>query len=179
MPPSLRRSSSSPSVRSSAAPYPAGMLPPRSGHRRSTASETSFRRVPLQDIEWWRVTDGQLLFAEEEDQPPDGAGAGRPATPLELPVAEMAALAIAPPTTPIRHGQESSSSSVESSPNNVQAEQPFFEPSRDAIPPALRRSRSDTSPAMLLSTFEDLAGHEHQYADFATSPLSSPLVFSH
>ncbi|KAF7294805.1 hypothetical protein MIND_01018200 [Mycena indigotica] len=172
MPPALRRSSSSPSVRSSAAPYPnIGMLPPGSrsnGHRRSTGSETSIRRV-LQDIEWWRVTDGQFTHeedSEEQDQPTDGAG-----SPLELaPVAEMAALSI----SPSRHGQESSTSSVESTPDQAQPSA-LFQP--DTPPPALRRTRSDTSPVMLsMLSIDDL---EHQYADFATSPLSSPLLFSH
>ncbi|RDB22262.1 hypothetical protein Hypma_010590 [Hypsizygus marmoreus] len=63
MPPSLRRTISSPSVRSS--PYPSlshavnGATASRgNGHRRSSGSETTGRRV-LADIEWWRVVDGQ------------------------------------------------------------------------------------------------------------------------
>ncbi|KAJ3782436.1 hypothetical protein GGU10DRAFT_363776, partial [Lentinula aff. detonsa] len=73
--PSLRRTVSSPAVRSS--PYPAlsSSGQPNSGpatrlgysHRRSSGSETTTRRV-LADIEWWRVTDGQRdLEAEQED----------------------------------------------------------------------------------------------------------------
>ena len=61
--PSLRRTTSFPVVRS--APYPApansanGPTATRgNGHRRSSGSEISSRRV-LADIEWWRVTDGQ------------------------------------------------------------------------------------------------------------------------
>jgi hypothetical protein len=64
--PSLRRTLSSPSVRSS--PYPAslsnatnGLPAGRSqghGQRRSSGTEISGRRV-LADIEWWRVADGQ------------------------------------------------------------------------------------------------------------------------
>jgi hypothetical protein len=61
--PSLRRTISSPSVRSS--PYPSLSNAVNSaagtrgnGHRRSSGSETSSRRV-LADIEWWRVADGQ------------------------------------------------------------------------------------------------------------------------
>ena len=55
--PSLRRTLSSPSVRSS--PYSNGLLVARGGgHRRSSGSETTNRRV-LADIEWWKVTDGQ------------------------------------------------------------------------------------------------------------------------
>ncbi|GLB34646.1 hypothetical protein LshimejAT787_0202110 [Lyophyllum shimeji] len=71
--PSLRRTISSPSVRSS--PYPAlssavsGVAGTRgSGHRRSSGSETSTRRV-LADIEWWRVADGQRdLDADREPE---------------------------------------------------------------------------------------------------------------
>ncbi|KAF8912101.1 hypothetical protein CPB84DRAFT_1742730 [Gymnopilus junonius] len=55
--PSLRRTASSPAVRSS--PYSSGLNTARgSGHRRSSGSETTNRRV-LADIEWWRVTEGQ------------------------------------------------------------------------------------------------------------------------
>ncbi|KAG6861545.1 hypothetical protein C0995_015279 [Termitomyces sp. Mi166 len=80
--PSLRRTLSSPAVRSS--PYPAlssavnsGSGTRSSGHRRSSGSETSTRRV-LADIEWWRVTDGQRdtdadqeLDESNRDQAPD------------------------------------------------------------------------------------------------------------
>lgn len=66
--PSLRRTFSSPTVRSS--PYPT--YSPSSalyntsraqgghGHRRSSGSDVSNRRV-LADIDWWRVADGQRL----------------------------------------------------------------------------------------------------------------------
>lgn len=58
--PSLRRTTSSPTVRSS--PYSSalnGVQAARGhGHRRSSGSDTVGRRV-LADIEWWRVTDGQ------------------------------------------------------------------------------------------------------------------------
>ncbi|PFH51740.1 hypothetical protein AMATHDRAFT_46907 [Amanita thiersii Skay4041] len=67
--PSLRRTFSSPTVRSS--PYPSyGLSSSLSaaraqsshahGYRRSSGSETTNRRV-LADIEWWRVADGQLV----------------------------------------------------------------------------------------------------------------------
>ncbi|KAG6820856.1 hypothetical protein H0H93_010683 [Arthromyces matolae] len=73
--PSLRRTISSPAVRSS--PYPAlsssvsgGPTRP-GGHRRSSGSETSTRRV-LADIEWWRVTDGQRdPDADQESEDPN------------------------------------------------------------------------------------------------------------
>lgn len=74
--PSLRRSFSSSSVRSS--PYPSSLSNTSAnnnrarvaghGFRRSSDSETSERRV-LADIEWWRVSDGQRdLDASELDQ---------------------------------------------------------------------------------------------------------------
>ncbi|CAL1705160.1 unnamed protein product [Somion occarium] len=59
--PSLRRTLSSPSVRSS--PYShsySSLLTRQGGHgpRRSSGSETSQRRV-LADLDWWRVQEGQ------------------------------------------------------------------------------------------------------------------------
>ncbi|TFK42287.1 hypothetical protein BDQ12DRAFT_675951 [Crucibulum laeve] len=69
--PSLRRTASSPSVRSS--PYSssssASVATRGHGHRRSSGSETTGRRV-LADIEWWRVTDGQCdpSAADRDDQ---------------------------------------------------------------------------------------------------------------
>ncbi|KAJ7741582.1 hypothetical protein DFH07DRAFT_55414 [Mycena maculata] len=224
--PSLRRTLSSPSVRS--APYPAQLSPvpgPRthgSGHRRSTGSETSIRRV-LADIEWWRVADGQHDVvpeqeSEEHDLDPDQEddlqgpevpvpsgtggelGAEHPSVPAhrsphvpvseELPVDEMAALSIAP-ATPRRHALESSTSSLESTPEapNVQAEHPFLDlgalstrlQDTDVSPPAVGRARSGTSPAFLSTrshSFADFASRERQYADFAMSPLSSSPIFS-
>ncbi|KAH7906376.1 hypothetical protein BJ138DRAFT_642109 [Hygrophoropsis aurantiaca] len=80
--PSLRRSFSSPSVRSS--PYPTvhsnsstnGRIRANEhGARRSSGSATSERRV-LADIEWWRVTDTQREVVpdeEERDQEDDPA----------------------------------------------------------------------------------------------------------
>lgn len=71
--PSLRRTFSSPSVRSS--PYPtflsssgnigSGRLHGH-GNRRSSGSETSSRRV-LADLEWWRVVDGQHDSEADQD----------------------------------------------------------------------------------------------------------------
>ncbi|KAF9532230.1 hypothetical protein CPB83DRAFT_665981 [Crepidotus variabilis] len=55
--PSLRRTASSPAVRSS--PYSSAPVVVRGNpNRRSSGSETTNRRV-LADIEWWRVTEGQ------------------------------------------------------------------------------------------------------------------------
>ena len=70
--PSLRRTLSSPSVRSS--PYSNGSLVARGGgHRRSSGSETTNRRV-LADIEWWKVTDGQC--DPDADQEPEDRNRG-------------------------------------------------------------------------------------------------------
>jgi hypothetical protein len=77
--PSLRRAFSSPSVRVS--PYPA--LPSsRShrahphGHRRSSGSDVSDRKV-LADIDWWRVADGQRERGGEEEDEEEGEGEER------------------------------------------------------------------------------------------------------
>ncbi|KAJ7087883.1 hypothetical protein C8R44DRAFT_893118 [Mycena epipterygia] len=218
--PSLRRTLSSPSVRTASAPYPAMLSPstpgPRThgnGHRRSTGSETSNRRV-LADIEWWRVADGQRDVVPEQesgehDLDPDqeddqgtevgAAGAERPTTPAhgsphlpgsEMPIDEMAALSIAP-ASPRRHALESSSSSLESTPEapDVQAEHPHLDlgvlsfglQDIDVPSPTLRRARSGTSPPFLSGrshSFTDFASSERQYADFAMSPLSSHPIFS-
>ncbi|KAJ7097780.1 hypothetical protein B0H15DRAFT_945372 [Mycena belliarum] len=224
--PSLRRSLSSPSVRPS--PYPAQPSPLSgagtrthggSGHRRSSGSETSTRRV-LADIEWWRVADGQRdvvpeqeseeVDPEQEDDLPDGVqdvpvpagtvGAARSSptahwVPLfpglpEIPVVEMAALSIAP-TTPRRHAPESSSSSLESTPEaaDVQAEHPHLDigalsfgvQDTDVPSPSASRARSSTSPSLSSvrsHSFADFASYECQYADFGMSPLSSSPFFS-
>lgn len=66
--PSLRRTFSYPPVRSSPYPtsspssalYNASRAQGGHGHRRSSGSDVSHRRV-LADIEWWRVADGQRL----------------------------------------------------------------------------------------------------------------------
>ncbi|KAI6022727.1 hypothetical protein EDC04DRAFT_2574925 [Pisolithus marmoratus] len=71
--PSLRRSASSPSVRSS--PYPLSLSSAVSSRartagqqpRRASGSDVSERRV-LADIEWWRVADGQCPPSPDSDQ---------------------------------------------------------------------------------------------------------------
>jgi hypothetical protein len=99
--PSLRRALSTPSVRVS--PYPSLLTSrsQRSGHRRSSGSELSARKV-LADIDWWRVADGQReKNGEEEEGEEEGdEGAGEAeatsvgvsdADPLHTPVAQLAA----------------------------------------------------------------------------------------
>ncbi|KAF7338162.1 hypothetical protein MVEN_02041100 [Mycena venus] len=110
--------------------------------------------------------------------------------PQEMPVSEMAALSLAP-VTPRRHAHESSSSSLESTPevSSVQAEHPHLDlgalsfslQDTDAPVPIVTRARSGTLPPLLTvraHSFADFASHERQYADFAMSPLSSHPVFS-
>ena len=71
--PSLRRTFSSPTVRStpyptyspSSALYNASRTQRNHRHRRSSGSDVNHRRV-LADIEWWRVADGQRLDLNEE-----------------------------------------------------------------------------------------------------------------
>ncbi|KAJ6502394.1 hypothetical protein C8R45DRAFT_618370 [Mycena sanguinolenta] len=221
--PSLRRTMSTPSVRS--APY--ALLSPTaaprvhgSGHRRSTGSETG--RGILVDISWWRVADGQRdglseQELEEQDLDPDqevnllpgqvaavpvpnGAGGElgvETPSPLllwvphvsgtqEMPVVEMAALSIAP-ATPRRHALESSTSSLESTPeaSNVQADHPYLDLGALSFNlhdtgPVTTRQRRDTLPLLSVRahSFTDSTSHERQYADFAMSPLSSPAIFS-
>lgn len=67
--PSLRRTSSHPSLRSS--PYgPTQRTQHPYPHRRSSGPETTRRRV-LADIDWWTVSDGQVPAATEfQAQPP-------------------------------------------------------------------------------------------------------------
>lgn len=81
--PSLRRTASSPAVR--VAPYSSSLAAARgNGHRRSSGSETSTRRV-LADIEWWRVTDGQCDPSSGQDNEEPHRGS------LEINVLDVAA----------------------------------------------------------------------------------------
>ncbi|KIK59610.1 hypothetical protein GYMLUDRAFT_245279 [Collybiopsis luxurians FD-317 M1] len=132
--PSLRRTVSSPAVRSS--PYPTSssaaqlntgpLTRPGHGHRRSSGSETATRRV-LADIEWWRVTEGQEAEAEQNDHEQS------PQSPVENLMDSLEGLVspiwpgfseylpelltVVPQTPPRRgHRLESSTSSVESTP---------------------------------------------------------------
>lgn len=88
--PSLRRTASSPSVRLAPYSYLSPQVARGHGHRRSSGSETSSRRV-LADIEWWKVTDGQCdtnVDQESEDSTRDDednvAGAGTITLSTEL-----------------------------------------------------------------------------------------------
>ncbi|KAG9318545.1 hypothetical protein JVU11DRAFT_636 [Chiua virens] len=126
--PSLRRSFSSPSVRSS--PYLSSPTTrTRQSPRRSSGSTTAERRV-LADIEWWRVYDGQcdldLLDNHQLDAQPGGtvtlSAGGSSLEPLHTPHSFSLdsmqsvfpdALSIAPYSPSSRHGRDSS---VESTP---------------------------------------------------------------
>jgi hypothetical protein len=116
--PSLRRAFSSPSVRVS--PYPA--LPSSrshrahpNGHRRSSGSDVSDRKV-LADIDWWRVADGQRERSGEEEDEEEGEREERDVVGEENPAlvdsADSEAMAIASrndaiPELPITDGGES------------------------------------------------------------------------
>ncbi|KNZ73770.1 hypothetical protein J132_09672 [Termitomyces sp. J132] len=199
--PSLRRSISSPAVRSS--PYPAlssavsgGLGARSSGRRRSTGSETSTRRV-LADIEWWKVVDGQRdADADQEsdepnrDQAPDspsglgsaleellntsvlfGAGIGAEHT-LMIPLA-FAALSISPQTPTRRgHTRTSSASSLDSTP---EAAQPAtFEGLRLSIPDAESETLELPNFPILQRDFLSFRNDSvTHYADFSVSPLSA------
>ena len=116
--PSLRRTLSTPSVRSSPYSYPssssANTHATRAGNsqpRRSSGSDTSNRRV-LADLDWWVVQDGQREYAasppgdNSDDDGSDEQGAAeneqvRPprATPAlqDVDIAAVAPQATAPP----------------------------------------------------------------------------------
>lgn len=203
------------------------------GHRRSSGSEISSRRV-LADIEWWRVADGQrVIDADQEsddrnrDLNPDSptgqslladdllGGTVGPLTadegverfstpPLEEfshipPANEFAALSIAPHTPPRRrHARESSSSSLESTPEAAALSfdglrlsfldtDLGFPGATLPIDPVRRHGCTGvTSPLFtvrahsfsdFMSFRDDEANH---LADFSISPLSSPapLLFN-
>ena len=111
--PSLRRTLSSPSVRSSPYAYPASSssssLNAHSARaanpqpRRSTGSDTSNRRV-LADLDWWVVQDGQHPYAtpsvaadgEGENSEEQVAAEAEQARPLRAPIAPPV---VAPPPT--------------------------------------------------------------------------------
>jgi len=115
--PSLRRALSTPSVRVS--PYPSLLTSrsQRSGHRRSSGSDLSARKV-LADIDWWRVADGQREKngeeeeeggeGEEEGEEGAGVSVGVDADPPHTPVprlavadhSENASVGIGRPSTP-------------------------------------------------------------------------------
>ncbi|KAF5358487.1 hypothetical protein D9756_001341 [Leucocoprinus leucothites] len=220
--PSLRRTASSPSVRSSPYHPSSSALAARAREcRRSTASETSNRRV-LADIDWWRVTEGQCdpNVADTDDTSLDGnrefigdvaasidVGVEHPSSLVHLPwvpttsedipetlpslpTAQFAALSIAP-STPPRHGRDSSSSSVESSPEpaeNTLGDVPseldmgFFDSPLPPLSRFRRVPRRTLAPSLARSfTFADTHSlrveSPSHYADFAISPLSSAPDF--
>lgn len=226
--PSLRRTASTPLVRAS--PYSSSPLAARgNGHRRSSGSETSNRRV-LADIEWWRVTEGQCHQGDEDrnrgiqdlvsldmswslDIPvihveggvehtvslprttADGPDSNEVCITLALiaptlanffqfepPTEQFSSLAITPP----RHTLESSSSSLESTPETANAFLSFdievaFEDAPLPPLPVQRRSRFNIPVMKRSFTFADCLSlkddYPCQYADFATSPLSSAPDF--
>lgn len=104
--PSLRRSFSSPSVRSS--PYPSSSSPSTirtrpapHPHPRRSAGATGERRV-LADIEWWRVHDGQCDL-DIQDRVHDGVQALDSDIPLGGTVILSAGGGSIEPQTPFLH----------------------------------------------------------------------------
>ncbi|KAI0949945.1 hypothetical protein AcW1_006180 [Taiwanofungus camphoratus] len=115
--PSLRRTLSSPSVRSSPYHYPTSLSHSNTrtaarGPRRSSGSDVNHRRV-LADIDWWRVQDGQrdepdhlLHEREQEDDAPGVAerdadvGTGVDDAPMTASVPEGVLGVIPPPWQP-------------------------------------------------------------------------------
>lgn len=109
---------------------------------------------------------------------------------LPLPTAQFAALSISP-STPTRHGRDSSSSSVESSPelaehlsDDVHSELDigFFDSPLPPLPRLRRVPRRTLAPSLARSfTFADTHSlrveASNHYADFAISPLSSAPDF--
>ncbi|KAF9053027.1 hypothetical protein BJ165DRAFT_1523765 [Panaeolus papilionaceus] len=231
--PSLRRTASSPSVRSTlrSSPYSSAALLTRAGHnnRRTSGSETSNRRV-LADLEWWTVTDGQCNADQESEESinvnsefnleltqglaithVDGGldyssmswgatshilvGANNETTELTVPTEQFSSLSLAPQTPPQRfRALDSAASSVESSPEPSLGPLPGdlsglsdFEQGFAAAPlsllPSQRRLPSRNLPSLLTRsfTFADCFSlkidYPSQYADFATSPLSSAPDF--
>ena len=104
--PSLRRTVSNPVVVRSS-PYSTAVLSTRGGgHRRSSGSDTTTRRV-LADIDWWKVTEGQCDSSLEDDRnrgvldlPPLEVtlGLGIPVTHVEEGVDHLSALPSFPTT---------------------------------------------------------------------------------
>ncbi|PPQ63291.1 hypothetical protein CVT24_006816 [Panaeolus cyanescens] len=231
--PSLRRTASSPSVRSSvrSSPYSSAALLTRAGNsnRRTSGSETSNRRV-LADLEWWTVTDGQCSpSADQEsdesihvapelvvhvdfaqgldvtrvDTSVDYLSSSWDSTPHFLvgtndetvPTEQLSSLTLTPQTPPQRfRALDSAASSLESSPEPFFGSLPTdidglsdFEQGFAAAPlsllPTQRRVPSRNLPTILTRsfTFADCfslkADYPKQYADFATSPLSSAPDF--
>ncbi|KAH0830625.1 hypothetical protein J3R83DRAFT_2080 [Lanmaoa asiatica] len=105
--PSLRRSFSSPSVRSS--PYPSSISPavPSSIRaraaplhpRRSSGSATAERRV-LADIEWWRVYDGQCDLDLQDQSYDDAQALGGDVPPGGTVTLSAGGGTLEPPQTP-------------------------------------------------------------------------------
>ncbi|KAI0054023.1 hypothetical protein FA95DRAFT_1568320 [Auriscalpium vulgare] len=82
--PSLRRTISSPAVRSS--PYPSSQPSQTArpgGQRRSSGSDVASRRV-LADIDWWLVTDGQHHPHSQEESDAAEGTVPAPADPVLL-----------------------------------------------------------------------------------------------
>jgi len=183
--PSLRRSVSSPIVRSS--PYPtalssssAGLRNGGHGRRRASGSETSSRRV-LGDLDWWRVAEGQhdseedsTTPVDEQPSPPsvifhEAAVEESFVSPQWTPPTADIALPMPPtllfsslsitPTTPPRRRREasgSSSSSLASTPEVPSTPVDFDFQFTTNLEQALRPSLARCSPPRRSKTLNDI-----------------------
>jgi hypothetical protein len=157
--PSLRRTLSTPSVRSAPysllSPTTAGPRTHGSGHRRSTGSETSGRRI-LADIEWWRVADGQRDVVSEQDLEEADLD---PDQEEDLPLAQVAAVptpggaaGVERPSTPVhwvsRPQEVAFFSRVSKSKGSIYARCPWTKWPR-SLSPLLPRVGTRSSPRRL------------------------------
>ncbi|KAH6894977.1 hypothetical protein BKA70DRAFT_1375715 [Coprinopsis sp. MPI-PUGE-AT-0042] len=221
--PSLRRTASSPLVRTSPYSYSSSLAGAQvargNGRRRSSGSEVANRRV-LADIEWWKVTDGQCESSSVDfdgerltnDDDENNVASDTIASPAllnvdtgvdrllmpsalwasddassDVPTAEFAALSLAPrtPTRRPRRGRQSTSSSLESTPEppvliieglhlglsdmgmfDDHVSFVSFEPAALPSPPRLTRAH----------TFADIFSLEDEFSSFySESPLPNLL----
>ncbi|KAF5389885.1 hypothetical protein D9757_003633 [Collybiopsis confluens] len=209
--PSLRRTMSSPAVRSS--PYPTlssaahlntgPLTRPAHGHRRSSGSDTSTRRV-LADIEWWRVTEGQRDFEAEAEQDVHGRS---PQSPTENLMDSLEGLVspvwpgfseclpelftVVPQTPPRRgHRLESSTSSVESTPEpsddqieGLRLGLQYVDLDSDANLPSALSIAQPSTPLPMARSFASSSrvpsrDFTYDYPEFSISSLSPSIEIS-
>jgi hypothetical protein len=125
--PSLRRAFSTPSVRVS--PYPVlpssrSHRPHPHGHRRSSGSDVSDRKV-LADIDWWRVADGQRERGSEEEDEEEERDVGEDPQPVSADSADSEVPRVAIPGVPASDRSESAAVEPERPSTPVMREGPL------------------------------------------------------
>ena len=160
--PSLRRTLSTPAVRSS--PYSTSSSTTRQTPRRSSGSETAGRRV-LADIDWWLVTEGQSDHDEETN---DNVVIEVQFTTILL-FFSINLVHQSVPNSPVR-SREPSESADDTEDMRLAIQSLNLDDT--SSPPPLKRSHTDT---VFLAEYLD-----EPIADFAVSPLSSnfPLILN-